>query len=175
VTRTTSFNLTVNLPTVATPTISPNGGSYTGSVLVTLQTATSAASIFYTTDGSAPTQSSTSYAGAFTLTGGSTVKAIAFKSGFNPSALASASFTVVAPPSQLTLNWQDNSTNENNFGVQRKTGTSGTYAQIALLPANTTLYVDAAVTHGVTYCYRVDAVNGAGASSYTNEVCAAAP
>jgi hypothetical protein len=175
-TRTTSFNLTVNLPTVVTPTISPNGGSFTGSASVTLQSATSGASIYYTIDGSTPTQSSNLYAGAFTLTSSAVVKAIAFKNGSNPSAQASASFTIVVPSAaQLTLTWQDNSTNESNFGVERKTGTSGTYALLALVPANTTLYVDAAVTRGVTYCYRVDATNGAVASSYSNEVCATVP
>lgn len=174
-TRTTSFNLTVNLPTAAAPTISPNGGSFTSSVSVTLQTATSGASIYYTTDGSAPTQSSTLYVEAFTLTSSATVKAIAFKSGSNPSAVASAAFTVVTPPAQLTLTWQDNSTNESNFGVERKTGTNGTYAQIALVAANTTSYVDTSVTHGVTYCYRVDAINSAGASAYTNDACATVP
>ena len=175
VTKTTTFTLFVSLPTVATPTITPNGGSFSGSVSVTLQTATSGASIYYTTNGSTPTQSSTLYTGPMTLTSSATIKAAAFKSGSNPSAVASASFTVVTPPAQLTLTWQDNSTNENNFGVERKTGTSGTYAQIALVSANTTSYVDTSVTHGVTYCYRVDALNSAGASAYTNEVCGAAP
>jgi hypothetical protein len=178
VTKTTNFSLTVNSPTVATvatPTISPNGGSFTGSVSVTLQTVTSGASIYYTTNGSTPTQSSSLYTGTMTLTSSATVKAVAFKSGSNPSAVASAAFTVVAPPAQLTLTWQDNSTNESNFGVERKTGTSGTYAQIALVSANTTSYVDTSVTHGVTYCYRVDAINSTGASAYTNDACATVP
>jgi hypothetical protein len=178
VTQTTHFSLTVNAPTVATvatPTINPNGGSFTGSVSMTLQTATSGASIYYTTDGTAPTQSSTAYTGAITLTSNAVLNAKAFKNGFNPSAQASANFTVVPAPAQLTLSWQDNSTNESNFGVQRKTGTTGTYAQIALLPANTALYVDASVTRGVTYCYKVDAINSAGASAYTNEACAIVP
>ena len=167
---------TNTLAAVATPTITPNGGSFTGSASVTLQSTTSGAFIFYTTDGSIPTQSSNLYAGAFPLTSSATVKAIAFKSGFNPSAQASASFTITAPSApQLTLTWQDNSTNEDNFAIQRKTGSSGTYAQIAMVAANTVSYVDNGVSSGVTYCYRVDATNSAGPSGYTNEACATVP
>ena len=62
----------------------------------------------------------------------------------------------------LTLTWQDNSTNENNFAIERKTGTSGTYAQIAMVAANIVSYVDTRVSRGVTYCYRVDAADSAG-------------
>src|SRR4030095_14641000 len=113
----------MSLPTVVTPTITPNGGSFTVSVSMTLQTTSAGASIFYTTDGSTPTQSSTLYTGVMTLTSSAAVKAVAFKSGSNPSAVASASFTIVTPTAQLSLTWQDNSTNENNFGVERKTGT----------------------------------------------------
>src|SRR5262249_10910419 len=70
--------------------------------------------------------------------------------------------TPTPPPTstaQLTLSWQDNSTNEDNFAIQRKTGTSGTYAQIAMVAANIVSYVDTGVSSGVTYCYRVDATN----------------
>jgi hypothetical protein len=185
VTRTTSFALMVNTDstsppssdstsTVATPTITPNGGSFTDPVSVTLQTTTSGALIYYTTNGSTPTQSSTLYTGAFTLTSSAIVNAIAFKSGSNPSAQASADFTVLTPiaaPAQLTLTWQDNSNDEDNFAIERKTGTNGTYSQLASVAANVTSYSDAGVTSGITYCYRVQAVNSAGASAYTNEAC----
>ena len=184
VTRTTNFSLTVNsstptaptpppssASTLATPTITPNGGSFTDSVSVTLQTATSGASIFYTTNGSTPTQSSTPYTGAFILANSTTVNAIAFKSGSNPSAQASANFTVVASSGQLTLTWQDNSSDEVDFAIERKTGTSGVYSQIASVAANVTTYMDNSVTRGVTYCYRVQAVNSAGASDFSNEAC----
>jgi parallel beta-helix repeat protein/VCBS repeat-containing protein len=93
VTRTTAFILSVGL-TVATPTVSPNGGSFTGSVSVTIQTTTAGASVFYTTDNSTPTQASIPYSSAITLTDSAVVKAKAFKDGYNSSALASASFAI---------------------------------------------------------------------------------
>src|SRR5262245_27722858 len=97
--------------TVATPVISPSGGNYTGSVPVTMQTATSGSSIYYTTDGSTPTQSSNLYAGTVALTNSATMKAKAFKSGANASAEASASFTLTQPFSFSLANSGDKSVN----------------------------------------------------------------
>jgi parallel beta-helix repeat protein len=92
--RSTIFTLSVTLAlTVATPTFTPNGGTFSTSISVALESATSGGSIYYTTDGSTPTQSSTLYTGAMTLTSSATVKARAFKSGYNPSTVAAASFT----------------------------------------------------------------------------------
>lgn len=84
---------------VATPVIDPVDGSQLESVSVTLSTNTSGADIYYTINGSNPTQSSQKYDGPFTLTNNAAVKAIAFKNGMEPSSVASANVTVaVATP-----------------------------------------------------------------------------
>ena len=169
---TTSFALSAQLPTVAVnaPTITPNGGTFANSMTVTLQTSTSGGSIYYTTDGTTPTQSSKLYSAPFALTATSLVKAQAFKSGMTPSSMVSAWFTNEAAAT-ITLAWADNSTNENGFGIERKTGTNGTFARIAKVAANVTSYSDSSVVAGNTYCYRVNAFNTVGASGYTNEAC----
>jgi hypothetical protein len=92
-----SFTITP-APTVATPTINPNGGSFTSSASVTIQTATAGASIYYTANGSTPTQSSTLYTGPISIASTTVIKAKAFKSGYSASAEASASFTLNIPP-----------------------------------------------------------------------------
>ena len=76
-----------------------------------------------------------------------------------------------ASAAQLTLSWTDNASNETGYRVERKTGSSGTYGEIAVLPVNTTTYTDTNVAGSTTYCYRVRAFNGAGNSGYSNEAC----
>jgi hypothetical protein len=72
---------------------------------------------------------------------------------------------------QLTLDWVDNAGGTANFVVERKTGTTGTYARIATTGLGVTTYTDLAVVAGITYCYRVKASNALGESSYSNEAC----
>lgn len=60
---------------------------------VTMTTETEGADIYYTTDGSTPTTSSTKYTSAVTLSATSTVKAIAVKSGYIDSEVSSKTFT----------------------------------------------------------------------------------
>ena len=86
--------LTVNPAPVATPSFSPGGGTYTGSVTVSISDATSGATIHYTTDGSTPTTSSPVYSSALTFNQTTTLKAMAAASGMTDSAVASATYTI---------------------------------------------------------------------------------
>jgi hypothetical protein len=83
--------------------------------------------------------------------------------------------TIAAAASRLTITWSDRSSNEDGFKVERRTGTTGTFAQITQVGTNVTSFIDSTVTAGTTYCYRVRAYNTAGNSAYSNEACAPAP
>ena len=72
----------------------------------------------------------------------------------------------------LTLNWVDNSGGAARFIIERRTGTTGTYAPIVTAAAGVTTYKDSAIVGGTTYCYRVKASNASGESGYSNETCA---
>jgi hypothetical protein len=83
----------VTTPKVETPSISPNGGNISSATDVTITCGTTGATIYYTTDGSNPTTSSTQYTMPFTVSKTTTVKAIGVKSGIDNSYTASATFT----------------------------------------------------------------------------------
>ena len=75
---------------------------------------------------------------------------------------------------ELQATWMDNSSNEEGFKIERRTGTTQTYTQIAIVGANVTSYNDSGLVDGETYCYRVLAFNAAGSSPYSDEACAVA-
>ena len=85
---------TQSLPTVATPSISPNGGTFSNTVTVNLATATPGAQIYYTVNGAEPSQSATLYSSSFSLSASATVKAAAFLTGYNASAVTTAGFVI---------------------------------------------------------------------------------
>ena len=80
-------------PAVETPTISGEA-NFSTTTTVTLGCTTDGAAIYYTTDGSTPTSSSTLYSGPFTLNATATVKAITIKSGTS-SSVAEKAFTKI--------------------------------------------------------------------------------
>ncbi|MEI6209494.1 MAG: DUF1566 domain-containing protein [Desulfuromonadales bacterium] len=71
--------------------------------------------------------------------------------------------------SQINLTWADNATTETGFKIERKSGTSGTYAQIGTAAANAASYNDTGLTASTAYYYRVRATNSVGDSGYSNE------
>jgi hypothetical protein len=88
-------NFTATHLTVATPSISPNGGRVLFPVTVTLTDTDSAVSgfaMYYTTDGSTPTTGSNLYSAPFALPTAGVVKVYAVATGYIDSAVASATF-----------------------------------------------------------------------------------
>lgn len=79
---------------VATPTFSPVAGSYVGTQHVTVSCATAGVTMYYTTNGSTPTTSSTLYSGPISVASSETIKVLAVKSGFINSAIASAAYVI---------------------------------------------------------------------------------
>jgi len=75
---------------------SPIAGSYENLVEVTLSSPTEGATIYYTLDGTDPTDDSTTYTGSFALDAPTTVKAIAVADGLEASPVNSRSYNVIA-------------------------------------------------------------------------------
>jgi hypothetical protein len=100
---TASGAYTINLPqTAATPTFSPAAGTYTSVQTVTISETTSGAAIYYTTNGTMPTTSSTKYTSPIFVTSTETLESIAVASGYTNSAVGSAAYTINLPQTAAT-------------------------------------------------------------------------
>ena len=71
---------------------------------------------------------------------------------------------------QLTLNWTDNSDNEDGFVVERSLSMDSGFASVGTVAAGITTYTDTTVEGATTYYYRVAATRGAEVSTYSNIV-----
>jgi hypothetical protein len=89
-----TYTINSTLPQAATPTFSPIAGTYTAAQSVTISDATSGATIYYTTNGTTPTTSSSVYSSAITVSSTETLEAIATASGYTASAVATAAYTI---------------------------------------------------------------------------------
>lgn len=111
----TTVTYTINLPgQVATPTVSPVAGTYTAAQSVAIATTTPGATIYYTTDGTTPTNASLVYTGSIAVNASLTIKALATAPGYMDSGILTASFTIGSGSNN------DNDNNHNDGGKKKK-------------------------------------------------------
>ncbi|MEK7608051.1 MAG: fibronectin type III domain-containing protein [Patescibacteria group bacterium] len=87
----------------------------------------------------------------------------------------SATGMTVGTSSIVRLQWNDNSSDESGFKIERSTSDNTNFSQISVRDANNTLFDDYTTTPGTTYYYRIRAYNAAGDSAYSNEASGTAP
>lgn len=98
-----SATYTIQYPRVSAPVFSPSPGTYAQGRTVQISTATSNATIRYTTNGTNPSRSNgTVYNGPFALNDSTTIKAIAYRSGYNDSQMSTGHYVISNPG--LTIN-----------------------------------------------------------------------
>ncbi|MEW6181570.1 MAG: multicopper oxidase domain-containing protein [Bacillota bacterium] len=100
----------------------------------------------------------------------------------NEASIATSPYVPPEAPSNLTaaavsssriyLAWQDNATTEDGFRIERRTGASPEYVEIAVLPAGGTNYTDSGLAPATSFTYRICGYNAAGKSGYSNEATA---
>lgn len=78
----------------ATPTANPEAGAVASGTTVALHSTTEGAKVYYTVDGSNPTQSSTEYTEPVEITGAVTIKAKAYAPGHTASDTLTAAYTI---------------------------------------------------------------------------------
>jgi len=93
--------LTTAANTTQAPVFSVPAGTYTSAQSVTITDGTSGAVIYYTTDGSTPTSSSTKYTGAITVSKSETLQAIATSASLAASGVTSAAYVIGAAPTAV--------------------------------------------------------------------------
>jgi hypothetical protein len=88
-----------------------------------------------------------------------------------PTSPANLSATAVSS-SRINLSWSDNSYGEDGFRIERKTGASGIFSQIAVAAPNTIFYSDTGLDRLTTYYYRVSAYRGINSSEFSDDTSA---
>jgi flagellar basal body rod protein FlgC len=130
---------------VKTPTFSIEAGTYNVAQNVEISCATSGATIYYTTDGSTPTNESAVYSEAITVSKTTTIKAFATLTGMDDSEVAEAIYTIIYEANNLAAAKALGDDQEFNFTgdvvvtfKQTYTTTNGTHTLIGLRDVDAT-------------------------------------
>jgi 6-phosphogluconolactonase (cycloisomerase 2 family) len=178
-----SAGYTIETPT-ATPVFSPKAGTYTTGQTVSISDATVGASVFYTTNGSTPTTSSTKYTTPIAVKSSETIEAIAVAAGDTQSAVVSATYdisqrlpaptglTATGGNAQVTLSW-NGVTGASSYNVYRSI-TAGSQG-LKIGSSATVSYTDQSAISGTGYYYEVTAVNATGEGTASAQSVAATP
>ncbi len=168
----TSVTVESDIPQVEIPTFSPAAGAVEENTTVTISCATEGATIYYTTDGTDPTTTSTAGT-TVTIDAAKTIKAIAVKEGMANSAIATAEYTIAGAPVSLPYSntlinshsdftfdivsdgglsdiWKDS-----QYGIQANgyqcTSNVEAYAVFPLIDLTSVEGAKATFTHGINY------------------------
>ncbi|XID94887.1 S-layer homology domain-containing protein [Paenibacillaceae bacterium WGS1546] len=168
---------------VAKPTANPAGRAVPAGTKVILETLTEGATIYYTTDGSAPTSGSTEYLAPIEVTGEMTIQAIAAKDGLLDSEVMSESYTIAAIPApanltalagdrSVTLTWNAvTGIGSVTYAVYQTGGSSAPvdpaeWSLVQSVAAN--VYTVTGLTNGQAYSFAVKTIHTEGTSDFSN-------
>ncbi|HVP32493.1 MAG TPA: chitobiase/beta-hexosaminidase C-terminal domain-containing protein, partial [Steroidobacteraceae bacterium] len=132
-----AYTISGTTPVAATPTFSVPAGTYSSAQSVKLACSTASSTIYYTTNGSTPTHSSSVYSAAISVASTETIKAVCSASGYTDSAVASAAYTINSTPMAATP----------TFSVPGGVYTSAQSVALACSTASSTIYY---TTNGTT-------------------------
>jgi hypothetical protein len=159
--------LTVGVTQAATPTMTSGSGTFSNPKSITLACSTPGSSIYYTTDGSTPTNGSTLYSAPFNLIASATVKCIAYAPGYSASNVASTSYalTVFGTVSKTSIPGGYGPYGYNTYALSSTSQISFTAGQLVVVAvvsfeqnpqANAFVWDDS----GILYDYLTSSVDG---------------
>jgi hypothetical protein len=91
-----------------------------------------------------------------------------------PAAPSSLTATA-AGATNVTLNWVNNANNQAGYKIERSTGDTSNFTQVAIAGATVLSYTDSTASPNTTYYYRIRATNAIGDSAYSNNANATTP
>lgn len=89
---------------------------------------------------------------------------------FNSPPIAPTELTAENSVTEISLQWKDNSDNEEEFIIERSVGTNSNYIEIGTVSSDVFVFDDLDAESKTNYFYRVLSRNNGGDSDYSNEV-----